>query len=150
MNRSNSLAFYIHNNKIYRDLRDIGLHPNKSLDMLFPDVPSEYLSHFIRGCWDGDGSIGIYQGALRARFFCGSLNFIEALVGHLVDAGLPQRRIYVRYTKRKNPFYSINYGRKNTAELYEFLYKDTDSSCYLERKHELFKKAYDRFHAKIT
>ena len=143
-------GFTIHSNKIYNDLVNIGLKPHKSLNMRFPNIPSEYESHFIRGCWDGDGSVGIYQGAFRARFFCGSLKFIEELVRRLVNVGLPQRRIYVRYTKRGNPFYSIFYGGKDSVKLYEFLYKDTDSSRYLERKHELFKKAYDKFRAKIT
>lgn len=141
-----ALVFYIHNNKIYRDLRYIGLKTNKSLDMRFPDVPKAYLSHFIRGCWDGDGSVGFYNGTYRARFFCGSLSFIERLINHLVAAGLPQRNLYTRYTKRKNPFYSICFGEKHTAKLYKFLYKDTNPSCYLERKHELFKRAYNKYH----
>lgn len=31
------------------DLERLGLHPNKSFDIKFPDVPNEYVSHFIRG-----------------------------------------------------------------------------------------------------
>jgi len=140
-----TLVVQIYSNKIYRDLTDIGIRPNKSLDMRFPDIPKAYLSHFIRGCWDGDGSIGFYDGQYLARFFCGSLDFIERLVSYLMMAGLPQRRIYVRYTKCNNPFYCVHIKGKQTAILYEFLYKDADPSCYLERKHKLFKGAYDRY-----
>lgn len=140
-----TLTFSVYNNKIYSDLVNIGLRPHKSLDMRFPDVPKAYLSHFIRGCWDGDGSIGFYNGRYRARFFCGSLTFIERLVNHLVAAGLPQRNLYIRYTKRNKPFYSVSFSGKYTVSLYEFLYKDADPSCYLERKHEIFKSAYDKY-----
>lgn len=40
--------------KIINDLCDLGLFPNKSKNIKFPDVPDEYMRHFIRGCWDGD------------------------------------------------------------------------------------------------
>jgi hypothetical protein len=139
---------HIFNRNIYRDLVNIGLKPHKSLDVHFPKVPKVYLSHFIRGCWDGDGSVGFYEGRYSARFFCGSLSFIGGLAGQISRAGLPQRRIQIRYTRRGNPFYTIKFGQKDTARLYEFLYKDTDSSYYLERKFKLFRSAYDKQKAK--
>lgn len=140
-----TMVLQIYSNKIYRDLVDIGLRPNKSLNMRFPDIPKEYISHFIRGCWDGDGSIGFYENKYRARFFCGSLSFIERFVKCLDMAGLPHRNITVRYTKRKNPFYNISFTGKKIVKLYEFLYKDSEQSCYLERKQELFKNAYNKY-----
>ena len=140
-----TMVLQIYSNKIYRDLVDIGLRPHKSLDMQFPNIPKAYLSHFIRGCWDGDGSIGFYENKYRARFFCGSLSFIERFVKCLDMAGLPHRNIAVRYTKRKNPFYNISFTGKKIVKLYEFLYKDADPSCYLERKHELFQSAYNKY-----
>ena len=140
-----TMVLQIYSNKIYRDLVDTGLRPHKSLDMSFPDIPKEYISHFIRGCWDGDGSIGFYENKYLARFFCGSLSFIERFVKCLDMAGLPHRNINVRYTKRKNPFYNISFTGKIIVKLYEFLYKDADPSCYLERKHELFKNAYNKY-----
>lgn len=142
------LTFTINNNRIYNDLVKIGLRPHKSLDVTFPEVPKEYLSHFIRGCWDGDGSIGFYDGQYLARFFSGSLVFIERLVKHLIESGLPQRKIYVKYTKRNKPYYSINYKGENTARVYEYLYRDANPSCYLERKYELFKSAYQKYRIK--
>ncbi|MEA3319375.1 MAG: hypothetical protein U9Q88_05035 [Bacillota bacterium] len=47
------------NSKIIKDdLMNIhGLTPNKSKTVKFPYVPEEYMHHFIRGYFDGDGSI---------------------------------------------------------------------------------------------
>src|SRR5271157_1613733 len=36
-------------------LISLGIVPAKSLVLKFPDVPNEYVSHFIRGYFDGDG-----------------------------------------------------------------------------------------------
>ena len=49
--------FNISNEKIYDDVVSLGLTPNKSLTMQFPNMPNEFIRHFIRGCWDGDGSV---------------------------------------------------------------------------------------------
>lgn len=35
--------------------------PNKSRTVTFPQIPKKYLADFIRGCMDGDGSIGTYN-----------------------------------------------------------------------------------------
>lgn len=47
--------------QMIQDLRRLGLTERKSLTMRFPDVPDEFLRDFIRGCWDGDGSIFLGQ-----------------------------------------------------------------------------------------
>ena len=145
-----TLVFAVSSNKIYNDLVNIGLRPRKSLNMCFPDVPDTYLSHFIRGCWDGDGSIGYSKGRYRARFFCGSLAFVESLVKKLVAEGLPSRNIPVRYTRNGQPYYNVSFGGKHLVRLYEVLYRDAEAGCYLERKQELFEEAYKKYRQKMV
>jgi hypothetical protein len=139
----------ISNNKIYKDLTNIGLTPNKSLTVTFPDVPPEHVRHFIRGCWDGDGSIGLYNNQYLARFYSGSTVFMEQFVNHLTMAGLPQRNIYHKYTENNKPYYWINFKGKIVAELYRYLYEDVNQSCYLERKYRLFKDSYNKYKNKV-
>jgi hypothetical protein len=74
--------------KIAEDLRKLGLHEKKSLDMVFPEVPEECMRHFIRGCWDGDGSVYITAGKINANYISGSLKFIEGLVQQLQSIGI--------------------------------------------------------------
>lgn len=47
------------NSKIMKeDIMNIhGIMPNKSSSAKFPNVPEEYMSHFVRGYFDGDGNI---------------------------------------------------------------------------------------------
>ena len=49
--------FSIGNNDLSDDLTRLGVTQNKSLKMMFPKIPDEHLRHFIRGIFDGDGSV---------------------------------------------------------------------------------------------
>lgn len=37
----------------------------KMLDIKFPQIPPQSVRHFIRGCWDGDGSVYFTRHKLR-------------------------------------------------------------------------------------
>ena len=47
----------IDNATVCADLRQLGVTPRKSLTITFPEMPPDMVRHFIRGCWDGDGSV---------------------------------------------------------------------------------------------
>ncbi|MFH1673727.1 MAG: LAGLIDADG family homing endonuclease [Pseudomonadota bacterium] len=110
--------FKITSERIYNDLVNLGLTPDKSLSVNFPNVPKGYIRHFIRGCWDGDGSVYILKEnqSIGASFVSGSRSFIEGMVVALKDAGLPERKISVR--KGKNPSYSIRFSGTQIPKLY--------------------------------
>ncbi len=129
----------IYNNKIYEDLLNLGLTPNKGRNMKFPNIPQEYIRHFIRGCWDGDGSVYYEKKSrnLKAHFVSGSKIFIEDLVKHLKKADLSERTIYE--TKGKPPSYYIRYSGFQCKKLFLYLYDSVPPSQYLERKYSLFK-----------
>ena len=154
--------FSIANKKIYDTLLRLGLTPHKSLIMSFPDIPKEYMGHFIRGCWDGDGSIYLEKSnLLRAHFVSGSYKFIKRLVEELYTAGIYQTRYIVsnnkesefrsEYPWRQFPLkihenkhsksYYIRIASKEGLErLFAYFYKDVDESMYLERKYKIFKE----------
>ena len=54
---------------------------NKSQNIGFPNVPDKYLSHFVRGYFDGDGSVS--EGRNVKVNFTGNVNFILDLRNHL-------------------------------------------------------------------
>ena len=132
------------NAEIYADLQRLGLTPAKSLTLQFPDIPLDCVRHFIRGCWDGDGSVFLERGEKPcASYVSGSKDFIERLVGHLVNLGLPDRTIH-KNVRSKNPSYYFRYTGGQCTNLYHVLYDDVDSSMYLSRKHDAFKKMADQ------
>lgn len=134
--------FQIYNSEIYTDLLQLGLFPNKSLSLSFPQVPAECVRHFIRGCWDGDGCVYLERNnpaKPQASFVSGSKLFIEALLQHLVGLGLPNRTLHSRETS-KHPSYYFRFNGRDCASLYHVLYDGVEESMYLTRKHEKFRK----------
>ena len=75
------------------DLERLGVYPRKSLTLLFPteeQVPSTFMPHFIRGYFDGDGSIThVHHGKFPVINICGTKAFLESmrvwLAAHGVD-----------------------------------------------------------------
>lgn len=57
----NAYLLHISNKKITEWFINNGCNPCKSLSIKFPDVPEKYLKDFIRGCFDGDGCLCIYN-----------------------------------------------------------------------------------------
>jgi hypothetical protein len=131
--------FHIHGDKIYDDLVALGLFPNKSLKLQFPQVPSNCIRHFIRGCWDGDGSIYVENSTNKkaASFVSGSKKFIAGLLAELEKLGMPKRTIHEN--KGKNISYYFRFTGDQCDKLFHILYDDVPSTQYLERKHNIFK-----------
>ncbi len=160
-------AFY--DKEMYEDLLKLGLTPRKSLTLKFPNVPAECVRHFIRGCWDGDGSISLTgnlfcEGNIfsakenfRASYVSGSKHFIKGMVRELYKVGIgkgalsepsakmrscsrPSNGLVVYVRKGIHPSYSIKVGsRKKCGRLFHYLYDGVNRSSYMERKYEVFK-----------
>lgn len=149
---------------MFDDLLELGLTANKSLNMIFPDVPTQYMRHFIRGCWDGDGSVYITGGRIDANYTTGSNIFIEKLVQELYKVGIHKwdrgrfisdksevERLWLCYPdgkfpltihnkKGSNAFYIRLATKGNVERLFHFFYDDVDESMYLKRKYDVFVK----------
>jgi len=135
-------TFAIRNDTIYDSLVELGISERKSLSIVFPDIPEPYVRHFIRGCWDGDGSIGKHsENSYHARFFSGSKVFVEGMLAELEKAGFPSRRIYSR---NEGTFFWFSYVGKIVGKLYIYLYEDVPSSMRYERKYLIFRKSFEK------
>ena len=123
------------------DLRRLGLTERKSLTMHFPDVPEEYLWDFIRGCWDGDGSIHHDKRNLTAAFYSGSLVFIQRMRDRLQNWRLGRLTIFTRNAdgvKMKHPAYSFKIHCRYAARFFEFLYNNVPKGLRLDRKFRVY------------
>jgi DNA-binding transcriptional regulator WhiA len=119
----------INRKKIVKDLMKYGITENKSLNMKFPDLDVDNLRHFIRGYFDGDGSIRFdKKRGYELDFACGSEDFSKSLVNIL------NRYVYsgfYLYHKRKN-YWNIRGFNKCWKEFSNFIYKD--ATIFLPRK----------------
>lgn len=127
--------------KMSDKLFELGITNNKSLKVEFPDVPDQFLSHFIRGVFDGDGSVFFEPRSkdypLRVSFTSGSKAFMTILEGKLrLHAGLSKRIIYKRLQKRMS--YYIRYCHKDSLKFFDYVYAGADESMRLERKYQKF------------
>jgi len=136
----------IRNKDIVTDLKKLGVTEKKSLNIDFPNIPKEYEIDFIRGYFDGDGSIGIQYPKskaritktcqIRVRFCSGSEKFIKMVRDILSKYGVRE----VKVTTRSNiNIFEICYSTKDSLKLYELFYKD--DCLYLNRKRKKFEEA---------
>lgn len=128
----------IDNPIIYKDILDKGITPKKSKTIQFPAVPVEFQNHFIRGFFDGDGSIfklNEKRGRVVAKFTCWSPPFLEKLQEILSQAcNVRPKKIHDN---------SIVYYPIESFKVFEYLYKDSTANTRLDRKYNRY-MAYGR------
>ena len=135
-------SFKVWNKKLYNDLSNLGLTPAKSTNMKFPDVPSKYMNHFIRGLYDGDGSFYInrFDGAIISQYRNGSLDFITDVTDIL------QKELNIPISIHRNEKFNTYYIkiRQKIKELAAYLYKDASEAIYLTEKYDNIRNLLDQ------
>lgn len=135
----------ISNTYMCKKLIELGCPPRKSqIGMRFPEIPTNLIHHFIRGFFDGDGSVSIrnekYVGknkvsiykSLRLAFTSTDYEFLDKLFSFL-----PVTKIYKRKKLRSIMVYTYWIERKLDIEnVYKYLY--SNSNFYLTRKYDKF------------
>lgn len=133
--------FHFARENMVKRLRDFGVTPRKSLEVKFPDIPEDFLPDFIRGVFDGDGSVYFDKRSkdypIRTGLYSGSKDFIEKLEENLIKLGLPKRKISQQRTKN-GMYYGIRYGHHASLKMFDILYKNTQNGLFLERKYRRF------------
>ncbi|OZU90180.1 endonuclease [Virgibacillus indicus] len=121
------------NSKIMKeDIMNIhGIMPNKSATVEFPKVPEKYMSHFIRGYFDGDGFVKYKK--YFVSFVGGSELFMISL-----KKEIEQRGFETNFTKHDTYFRVYVSGRKTIKLFSDWMYKDKDEGLYLKRKFNEF------------
>lgn len=56
--------------KMVNDLKKMGLTNNKSFDCVMPEFDNIYFWSFLRGLFDGDGTVNGYDGRYKISFIC--------------------------------------------------------------------------------
>jgi hypothetical protein len=134
--------------RLVKDLGIFGIGPKKSLVVKFPQIPDAFMSDFIRGIFDGDGSVFFLKDnntryPLRTKFGSGSKDFIIKLEINLQKLGLPKRNIYEQKTKN-GIYYMFTYGHKDSQKVFNVLYKNHPNIPFLERKYNRFLEGFKR------
>jgi hypothetical protein len=125
----------VHNKCLVGDLVAKGCMPNKSLTLEFPEysiVPKYLIIPFIRGYFDGDGSIYIPKAKENSRrtgqaaiSFVGTKKFLLRIREEL---GLSNTKLY----SKGKAFQSTHGGNRNVKAFLEQIYHN--ATIYLDRK----------------
>ena len=112
--------------------------------MKIPKIPKDYYSHFIRGYFDGDGSVCISKNQNRLIFsMAGPYEFMERIRDNMVKTlDINDNSVFVKYEKEYLVFSQIAWSaKKDLKKIYKWLYKDYNKSIYLGRKKLIFDNA---------
>lgn len=114
---------------IYNDIIALGGQENKSKTIQFPNIPKEYLSDFIRGYFDGDGSIMLLKGnRVNSVFTSGSKQFLDDLLVILKKEAGVEGGSYDASSQ------SLRFGKRDTVRIGKFMYKNNPELFLLRKK----------------
>lgn len=142
----NQYRLNIFSKHMCKELNNKGITPNKSLTIGFPNwLPKDLISHYVRGVFDGDGSI--YQSyrndnnkpitltITATESFCKELrNICKQTLN--INAGIYDASCHNGITK----VFTIS-GRNIAKKFLDWIYKDAD--LYLQRKYDRYCKYYN-------
>lgn len=126
----------IYRKEIIKDLLNLGLTPRKSLTMKFPKIPNKFIFHFIRGYFDGDGSVRIIGNSLEIKFTSGSFTFLVGLKEELEK--LKIKSMIYNYSKKTHTHYVLKILKENQKYFIDNLYNQ--ASLFLQRKQAIFQE----------
>lgn len=134
----------ISSNKIVSDIINLGIGFKKTYSNCIPNIDMKYMSHFIRGYFDGDGSIfRKHNNSLLSSYVISISGFYHNM--HKLEDILAKFNILFEFTKdtrrRKYKFTGDVFGQlksSNKTQIYAFLkfiYADS-KDLFLSRKFE--------------
>ena len=123
--------------KLCKDLAKYNIIPNKTFIFTFPNIPSEYYFHFIRGYFDGDGCLTRTKST--NKYLMSILGTKELLQKIQSILGLEHITLIQRFPERNNNNYTLQIcGNQQIIKLLNMIYQESDDSIRLARKHLLF------------
>jgi len=118
-------------------LMSIGLTPKKSKTISALDIPDKYFFDFVRGVWDGDGTIySFWDPRWKSSFMYyialtsaspAFLEWMQSRISELSDFCLRGR------ISQGSRVLQLRYAKKESRELFHRMFKD-EKALYLPRK----------------
>lgn len=124
-------SFVISNANITKSLKTIGLNENKSFDIVFPKIPKELKSAFLRGVFEGDGwaHFNPFKHDKEIGIGCGSRIFIQEISNLLNELNIQHS------VRDKEKFSSIRISSFEAIQsFYSYVYNGAEFK--LQRKHD--------------
>lgn len=134
-------GFQIKDKQLHSDLIKWGCVSQKT-DKInkIPNIPRDFVSHFIRGYFDGDGSLHYLQGTDNFRIaFLGTKEFLTEIQKEI--------QTNVSVSKNNGNVYMIQIaGRHQVERVLNYLYQDSKEKTRLDRKYQKYLECLEWAH----
>lgn len=126
--------FSIKDKQLHEDLTKWGCIPQKSLKIdKIPNIPRDFISHFIRGYFDGDGSLHYLKGTNNYRIsFVGTQSFLMDIQKEL------QTNVSLYFGSSGKAYDLQISGRKQVERILNYIYQDSTEQTRLDRKYQTY------------
>ena len=125
-------------NQLGTRLKELGVSSNKTYGWIIPEIPMEYISHFIRGLFDGDGSFNLCnkKHGPSCRLVAYDINLLEELIEIIIQQ-VPSVKNHIRIYNYDNRIPELNISSKQSVkDFLDWLYDS--ATIYLNRKYEKY------------
>lgn len=127
---------YINSKKMCMQLSEFGIVPNKTGKEIIPDISKEMMPHFIRGFFDGDGSVYKTNNVTHVSF-TGNKKFLTELMEYLYENNIIDNNQYAISKYNNKDAYDFKFAKKESInKFFNYIYKN--STIYLKRKYNKF------------
>ncbi|MEK6958485.1 MAG: hypothetical protein AABW59_00405 [archaeon] len=131
--RGDYVEFRVHSKAICKTLINLGCPPKKTHKLAFPtNIPKKYHASFVRGYFDGDGSIHFNKPNTIKIRIVGYAPFITKL-----KEKIEENKIYTTEVKNWSSCSGIELYGDNARRFCKWIYKDAEH-LYLKRKYNRF------------
>jgi len=115
--------------KIWQFFTDLGMDNHKSQTAKWPiGLPDEYVSHFIRGVFDGDGSVYFRKNGYPFAGICGTKKLMS-YISKSIDLH------FTEHTNKTKTNYTIQYTGDRAKDFLKFIYKNSTENIRMDRKY---------------
>ena len=136
-----TVSLNISSKEITKDLMNFGLTRHKSQELKWIDqIPEKYISHFVRGYFDGDGHIGLAQAHNP-----NNKNLVLSIVGtedflkRLKSEFEKQHGNIIGHLRNEDTYYTLFFtGSNHTKSFLDWIYKDSTEETRLKRKYDIY------------
>lgn len=134
--------FSIKDKQLHQDLIKWGCIPQKSLLInKIPNIPRDYVSHFLRGYFDGDGSLYYLRGTNNYRIsFVGTKDFLNDIQKEL------QTNVSLQSNIAGKAYVLQIAGRRQVERILNYLYNNSKENNRLNRKYQKYLDCLDWAH----
>ena len=132
----------IRSSQLLSDLAKYNIVERKTYNFSFPyNIPEEYYIDFIRGYWDGDGTICLAGGYARASLCSYRKEVLQSILD-ILEQKYQIPPVAIRLKKGSNTYY-FQYSQRSAEKLYHAFYDNIDNlTIGLTRKYEKFKSLF--------